>query len=252
MPSPARRTSTSSRTGSRRRTRTTAPCRTRARPAGSPAARAAARRRRSLRGDVELALGTDSGGSIRIPSAWCGIVGFKPTFDLVPADGCFPLAPSYDHVGPMASTVEGCIELMTALVPGFSAAELESLEELEVGVAWLERRGPARPRARRGGGVALPAPPDAGLPARRRRQPAVHARGRRRPPRTLPGERGRVRRQRPHEARALLRGDRRRGRRGATRARRVPRALRGGARRRRPARDADGRLRRAARRRRRS
>ena len=93
-------------------------------------------------GDVELALGTDSGGSIRIPSAWCGTVGFKPTFDLVPADGCFPLAPSYDHVGPMASTVEGCVELMTALVPGFAPAELESLEELEVGVAWLDDADP--------------------------------------------------------------------------------------------------------------
>jgi aspartyl-tRNA(Asn)/glutamyl-tRNA(Gln) amidotransferase subunit A len=93
-------------------------------------------------GDVELALGTDSGGSIRIPSAWCGTVGFKPTFDLVPADGCFPLAPSYDHVGPMASTVEGCIELMTALVPGFAVTELGALEELEVGVAWLDDADP--------------------------------------------------------------------------------------------------------------
>ena len=53
-------------------------------------------------GDVRLALGTDSGGSIRIPASWCGIVGFKPTYGLVPTDGCFPLAPSYDHVGPMA------------------------------------------------------------------------------------------------------------------------------------------------------
>src|SRR5438067_12604163 len=68
-------------------------------------------------GDVELALGSDSGGSIRIPAAWCGVVGLKPTFDLVPTDGRFPLAPSYDHVGPMASTLSGCIELMRALVP---------------------------------------------------------------------------------------------------------------------------------------
>jgi aspartyl-tRNA(Asn)/glutamyl-tRNA(Gln) amidotransferase subunit A len=93
-------------------------------------------------GDVELALGTDSGGSIRIPAAWCGIVGFKPTFDLVPTDGCFPLAPSYDHVGPMASTVDGCVELMRALVPGFAPAELESLEDVEVGVAWLDGADP--------------------------------------------------------------------------------------------------------------
>jgi aspartyl-tRNA(Asn)/glutamyl-tRNA(Gln) amidotransferase subunit A len=93
-------------------------------------------------GDVELALGTDSGGSIRIPAAWCGVVGFKPTFDLVPGDGCFPLAPSYDHVGPMASTVAGCVELMRALAPGFRPVDLESLEELSVGVAWLDEADP--------------------------------------------------------------------------------------------------------------
>ena len=93
-------------------------------------------------GEVELALGTDSGGSIRIPAAWCGIVGFKPTYGLVPADGCFPLAPSYDHVGPMASTVAGCVELMRALTPGFRPASLDSLAELRVAVAWLEHADP--------------------------------------------------------------------------------------------------------------
>jgi aspartyl-tRNA(Asn)/glutamyl-tRNA(Gln) amidotransferase subunit A len=94
-------------------------------------------------GEVELALGTDSGGSIRIPATWCGIVGFKPTYDLVPADGCFPLAPSYDHVGPMASTVAGCVELLGTLVPDFEPVELESLDELTVGVAWLDEADPA-------------------------------------------------------------------------------------------------------------
>ena len=93
-------------------------------------------------GDVELALGTDSGGSIRIPAAWCGIAGFKPSYDLVPSDGCFPLAPSFDHVGPMAATVQGCAELMRALVPGLTTAGLASLEELEVGVAWLDDADP--------------------------------------------------------------------------------------------------------------
>ena len=93
-------------------------------------------------GSVELALGTDSGGSIRIPAAWCGTVGFKPTYGLVPSDGCFPLAASYDHVGPMASSVEGCEELMRALAPGFEPVSLESLEELQVGVAWLDDADP--------------------------------------------------------------------------------------------------------------
>ncbi|HZT54479.1 MAG TPA: amidase, partial [Gaiellaceae bacterium] len=59
-------------------------------------------------GEVELALGSDSGGSIRIPAAWCGVVGFKPSYGLVAERGCFPLAPSYDHVGPLASSVAGC------------------------------------------------------------------------------------------------------------------------------------------------
>ncbi|HYQ10521.1 MAG TPA: amidase [Gaiellaceae bacterium] len=93
-------------------------------------------------GGVELALGTDSAGSIRIPAAWCGVVGFKPTYALVSAEGCFPLAPSYDTVGPMASSVDGCEELLGALVPSYEPAGLESLEELEVGVAWLDRAEP--------------------------------------------------------------------------------------------------------------
>jgi aspartyl-tRNA(Asn)/glutamyl-tRNA(Gln) amidotransferase subunit A len=93
-------------------------------------------------GDVELALGTDSAGSIRIPAAWCGVVGFKPTHGLVSVEGCFPLAPSYDVVGPMAATVEGCERLLQVLAPEFEPIELESLEELEVGVAWLDRADP--------------------------------------------------------------------------------------------------------------
>jgi aspartyl-tRNA(Asn)/glutamyl-tRNA(Gln) amidotransferase subunit A len=93
-------------------------------------------------GLAEVALGTDSGGSIRIPAACCGIVGFKPTFDLVPTGGCFPLAPSFDHVGPMARTVEDCVALLKAVVPVFERATVASLEELVVGVAWVEDAEP--------------------------------------------------------------------------------------------------------------
>jgi aspartyl-tRNA(Asn)/glutamyl-tRNA(Gln) amidotransferase subunit A len=93
-------------------------------------------------GDVDLSLGSDSGGSIRIPAAWCGVVGFKPTFDLVPTGGCFPLAPSYDHAGPIASTVEGCMELMRALAPELEPVEVASLGDVRVGVAWLEHADP--------------------------------------------------------------------------------------------------------------
>ena len=93
-------------------------------------------------GLADLALGTDTGGSIRIPAACCGIVGFKPTYGLVPSDGCFPLAPSLDHVGPMAASVAACTEAMEALVAGFGARPLESLEELSVAVAWLDDADP--------------------------------------------------------------------------------------------------------------
>jgi aspartyl-tRNA(Asn)/glutamyl-tRNA(Gln) amidotransferase subunit A len=92
-------------------------------------------------GLVEAALGSDSGGSIRLPAACCGVVGFKPTHGLVPAAGCFPLAPSFDHVGPMARDVAGCEQMMEALVPGFSPIEV-SLGDLRVGVAWTDRADP--------------------------------------------------------------------------------------------------------------
>jgi len=89
-------------------------------------------------GLADAALGTDTGGSIRIPAAFCGIVGFKPSFGLVPLDGCWPLAPSYDHAGPMARNVGGCIALMQALVPDFEPAPTPDLGELRVAVAWTE------------------------------------------------------------------------------------------------------------------
>ena len=56
----------------------------------------------------EIAIGTDTGGSTRIPAALCGIVGFKPTKSRVPTQGAFPLSPTLDSVGPMAKTVEDC------------------------------------------------------------------------------------------------------------------------------------------------
>src|SRR4029077_15884415 len=59
-------------------------------------------------GLAPLSIGTDTGGSIRSPSAACGTAGFKPSYGLVPLDGCFPLAPCFDHVGPMARTREEC------------------------------------------------------------------------------------------------------------------------------------------------
>lgn len=68
--------------------------------------------------DVDVAIGGDQGGSIRIPASCCGIVGLKPTWGLVPYTGIVPIETSLDHAGPMARTVEDCAALLEA-VAGF-------------------------------------------------------------------------------------------------------------------------------------
>jgi aspartyl-tRNA(Asn)/glutamyl-tRNA(Gln) amidotransferase subunit A len=70
------------------------------------------------------ALGTDTGGSVRIPAAVCGIVGFKPTARRVPIDGVVPLSTSLDSIGPLASSVEDC-----AIVDAVFAGEPVAIPE---------------------------------------------------------------------------------------------------------------------------
>jgi aspartyl-tRNA(Asn)/glutamyl-tRNA(Gln) amidotransferase subunit A len=106
-------------------------------PGGSSGGSAAA----LAAGLVDAALGTDSAGSIRMPAACCGVVGFKPTHGRVPLDGCFPLAPSFDTGGPMARDVGGALTMMRALDPQLSSQDID-LGDVRVGLAWLERADP--------------------------------------------------------------------------------------------------------------
>jgi amidase len=71
-------------------------------------------------GDADIAFGSDTGGSIRIPAAFCGITGLKTTHGRVSLGGVWPLAPSLDTVGPMALDVAGVTTGMTLLEPGFT------------------------------------------------------------------------------------------------------------------------------------
>ena len=70
-----------------------------------------------------MGVGTDTGGSCRIPAAFCAVVGFKPTARRVPLDGVFPLSPSLDSVGPLAGTA-ACCAAMDAIMAGEAVAPL--------------------------------------------------------------------------------------------------------------------------------
>jgi amidase len=72
-------------------------------------------------GSADYAYGTDTGGSVRIPSAFCGLAGLKTTYGRISLDGVWPLAPSFDTVGPIARDVAGLAAAMALLEPGFAA-----------------------------------------------------------------------------------------------------------------------------------
>jgi amidase len=88
-------------------------------------------------GEADVAFGSDTGGSVRIPAACCGTAGLKTTWGRIPLDGVWPLAPSFDTVGPMARTVAGLVTGMQLLEPGFTIAETAGAD-LTVGRLVLE------------------------------------------------------------------------------------------------------------------
>jgi aspartyl-tRNA(Asn)/glutamyl-tRNA(Gln) amidotransferase subunit A len=93
-------------------------------------------------------LGTDTGGSIRVPASYCGLVGLKPTYGRVSRNGAFPLSWSLDHVGPLARTVEDAAIVLRAIaghdplddtssrepVPDYRAASNADVRGLKMGV----------------------------------------------------------------------------------------------------------------------
>ncbi|MFN0147254.1 MAG: amidase [Dehalococcoidia bacterium] len=93
-------------------------------------------------------LGTDTGGSIRIPAAWCGTSGIKPTFGRVPKSGVAPLGYSFDHLGPLARSARDCAAMLSVMagydasdpacaavpVPDYMAAMTGSVSGLRIGV----------------------------------------------------------------------------------------------------------------------
>lgn len=101
-------------------------------------------------GLAHAAIGTDTGGSIRFPSAACGLVGVKPTYGRVSRYGVFPLAESLDHIGPMARCVEDAARMLQAMagfdpldpttldapVPTYAALLDAPLNSVKVGVDW--------------------------------------------------------------------------------------------------------------------
>ena len=105
---------------------------------------------------VPGALGTDTGGSIRIPAAWCSVVGLKPTYGLVSLSGIFPLIYSLDHCGPITRSVEDAALLLTSMV-GYDKHDVASvehapenyLEQMRPACQWPASRHSARALLRR-------------------------------------------------------------------------------------------------------
>ncbi len=81
-------------------------------------------------GMAPVALGTDTGGSVRIPAALCGLVGLKPTYGRIPLEGVVPLAGSLDSVGPLARTIEDAA-LLAAVMAGEPLPHIDGHASLE-------------------------------------------------------------------------------------------------------------------------
>ena len=98
---------------------------------------------------ADVAFGTDTAGSIRVPAAWCGVVGLKTTHGLVPIEGVFPIEPEHlDTVGPMGKDIAHTVQGMDLLQNGFAAlyaaavAAKPSAQEIRIGRLTLKGTDP--------------------------------------------------------------------------------------------------------------
>jgi Asp-tRNA(Asn)/Glu-tRNA(Gln) amidotransferase A subunit family amidase len=98
---------------------------------------------------ADVAFGTDTAGSIRVPAAWCGVVGLKTTYGLVPIEGVFPVEPAHlDTVGPMGKDIARTVQGMELLQQGFAKLYVEavrakpSAHEIRLGRLTLEGTDP--------------------------------------------------------------------------------------------------------------
>ena len=105
-------------------------------------------------GMADVAFGTDTAGSVRVPAACCGIVGLKTTFKLVSLEGVFPLSPNnLDTVGPMAKDIAGVVQGMDLLQEGFEArykkalAAKPSARSIKIGRLYVDGTDPAIDKA---------------------------------------------------------------------------------------------------------
>ena len=103
---------------------------------------------------ADVAFGSDTAGSVRVPAACCGILGLKTTFGLVPLDGVFPFSPKHlDTIGPMAKDVPHLVQGMELLSPGFSTrykaakARKPSAKEIRIGRLYVDGTDPRIDRA---------------------------------------------------------------------------------------------------------
>jgi aspartyl-tRNA(Asn)/glutamyl-tRNA(Gln) amidotransferase subunit A len=95
-------------------------------------------------GLVPAAIGSDTGGSIRIPASLCGIVGFKPTFGRIPLDGIAALGPTFDTLGPITRNVADA-RLLYRVMAGLPVAERQARRPLRVGAPERDQLEPCDP-----------------------------------------------------------------------------------------------------------